>query len=253
MGESKAFWVLILYILVRLAQFQCYHHTECRCCTANLPPCRPPPGRSVVLQTFPLEDLQHCRLSPIFVKFRILIFRYIEKRVSNHNERLYMQYLTFKDKTIIFSYVNDESFFINLWHLRWIYKDKTSTVEMVSGEGLQCFFSTITDLPGEVCNGGKVCNITPVLYCRPSPLQTFSPGRSATLKTFPRTICNNSDLPQKICNIADLHPWGKVCNIADLPPFIAELPRRIICNIADLPPFCKVLDSHFPMYRKKRF
>ena len=33
------------------------------------------------------------------------------------------------------------------------------------GEGLQWFFSTIADLPGggEVCNGGKVCNITPAL------------------------------------------------------------------------------------------
>ena len=63
----------------------------------------PPPGRSATLQTFPRkicniakfatlqifplslqvfpgEDLQHCRPSPIFVKFRILIFGYIEKR-----------------------------------------------------------------------------------------------------------------------------------------------------------------------------
>ena len=28
------------------------------------------------------------------------------------------------------------------------------------GEGLQWFFDTIADLPG-ICNGGKVCNITP--------------------------------------------------------------------------------------------
>ena len=71
----------------------------------------PPPGRSATLQTFPWKickikdlaqgegllhcrsspfhwrsspgkDLQHCcRPSPIFVKFRILIFRCIEKRV----------------------------------------------------------------------------------------------------------------------------------------------------------------------------
>ena len=34
------------------------------------------------------------------------------------------------------------------------------------GEGLQWFFNTIANLPGEglqwgVCNGGKVCNTTP--------------------------------------------------------------------------------------------
>ena len=86
-----------------------------RCYIADLPPCRSPPGRSATLQTFPPpgrsatlqtfprkicniakfatlqifplslqvfpgEDLQHCRPSPIFVKFRILIFGYIEKR-----------------------------------------------------------------------------------------------------------------------------------------------------------------------------
>ena len=35
-----------------------------------------------------------------------------------------MQYLTFNEKTIIFSYVNDEYLSIKLRHLRRIYKDK---------------------------------------------------------------------------------------------------------------------------------
>ena len=66
----------------------------------DLQHCRPSPGRSATLQTFPHGGrfatlqifplsfqifpggyLQHCRPSPIFVKFRILIFEYIEKRV----------------------------------------------------------------------------------------------------------------------------------------------------------------------------
>ena len=35
-----------------------------RCCTADLPPCRPSPGKSATLQTFQPEDLQHCRPPP---------------------------------------------------------------------------------------------------------------------------------------------------------------------------------------------
>ena len=40
---------------------------------------------------------------------------------------------------------------------------KPITVEMILGEGLQWFCSTTADLPGWVCNGGNVCNITPAL------------------------------------------------------------------------------------------
>ena len=67
------------------------------CNIADLPPfhCRSSPG----------EDLQHCKPSSIFVMFRILIFGYIEKGVLNHNKRLCMQFVTFNDKTITFSYV----------------------------------------------------------------------------------------------------------------------------------------------------
>ena len=99
---------------------------------------------------------------------------------------------------------------------------------------------------------GSTCVLVPVLYCRPSPLQTFPrkvcniadlpPGRFATLQTLPR----------KICNIADLPPRGKVCNIADLPPFIADLPhfckifgcikKRVLIIIKDCTyKFCKVM------------
>ena len=62
------------------------------CNIADLPPedlqhCRPSPkGEGLQhcrsspfhCRSSPGEDLQHCRPSPIFVKFRILIFRYIE-------------------------------------------------------------------------------------------------------------------------------------------------------------------------------
>ena len=81
---------------------------------------------------------------------------------------MYMQYLTFNDKTIIFSYVNDAYLSIKLWQLILIYKDKTYNCwngigrSSAMGEGLQWFFSTIADLRGGggVCNG-VVCNITP--------------------------------------------------------------------------------------------
>ena len=65
------------------------------CNVADLPPedlqhCRPSPkGEGLQhcrsspfhCRSSPGEDLQHCRPSPIFVKFRILIFGCIEKRV----------------------------------------------------------------------------------------------------------------------------------------------------------------------------
>ena len=35
--------------------------------------------------------------------------------------------------------------------------------------------------------------------------------------------------PGKICNVANLPPWGKVCNVANLPPW------GKVCNVADLP------------------
>ena len=61
----------------------------------------------------------------------------------------------------------------------------------------------------------------PVLYCRPSPLQTF-----------PRKICNIPDLPPEDLQHSRPSPkgGGEVCNIA-------VLPRGKICNIEDLPPF----------------
>ena len=71
-----------------------------------------------------------------------------------------MQYLTFNDKAIIFSYVNEEYFCIKLREYEFI-KIKPITVEIVSGEDLQwgkvCngFFSTIADLPGEGLQWGE--------------------------------------------------------------------------------------------------
>ena len=72
-----------------------------------------------------------------------------------------MQYLTFNDKTIIFSYVNDGYFSIKFRQLIIIYKDKTYNGwngiggRSAMAEVLQWFFSTIADLPGGVCNGGR--------------------------------------------------------------------------------------------------
>ena len=136
------------------------------CCIADLPPCRSSPRKGcniaeiprkicATLQTFPrkicnIADLPRGRFATLhifplplqifhggrsatlqifshFVKFRILIFGYIENRALNHNRLLYMQYLKINDKTIIFSYVNDGYFSIKLRQLIGIrvYKDKT--------------------------------------------------------------------------------------------------------------------------------
>ena len=65
-----------------------------------------------------------------------------------------MHYLTFNDKTSIFSYVNDRYFSIKLRQLIWIYKDKTYIGWNGIGEGLQWFFNTIADLPGAAMGGG---------------------------------------------------------------------------------------------------
>ena len=73
-----------------------------------------------------------------------------------------MQYLTFNDKTSIFSYVNDGYFSIKLRQLIWIYKDKTYNGwngiggRSAIGEGLQWFFNTIADFPE---GGGLQYNI----------------------------------------------------------------------------------------------
>ena len=112
--------------------------------------CRPPPP----------EDLQHCRPSHIFVKFRILILGDIEKGFLNHNKRLFMQYLTFNDKRFIFSYVNDGYFSTTLQQLIWIYKDKTYNDWSGMGEDLQW---------------GKVCNDFSI------PLQIFRGGEGLQL------------------------------------------------------------------------
>ena len=161
----------------------------------GLQPCRPPPedlpkgeglqhcrSSSFHCRSSPGEDLQHCRPSPIFVKFRILNFGYIEKRILNLNQRLYMQYLTFNDKTSIFSYVNDGYFLIKLRQLIWIYKDTTYNGwngiggRSAMGEGVQWFFNTIADLPGGgLLGGGGSLQITPAWYqtCQKDEWRTF--------------------------------------------------------------------------------
>ena len=50
------------------------------------------------------------------------------------------KYVTYNDKTIIFSYVNDMQFSMKVRQLKRIYKDKPITVEMVWGN---------------ICNGGR--------------------------------------------------------------------------------------------------
>ena len=77
-----------------------------------------------------------------------------------------MQYLTFNDKTSIFSYVNDGYFSIKLQQLIWIYKNKTyngwNGIGGRSAIGKVCNGLSIPlqIFRGKVCNGGKVCNIT---------------------------------------------------------------------------------------------
>ena len=48
-------------------------------------------------------------------------------------------------------------------------------------------------------------------------------------------ICNERE---KICNVANLPPWGKVCNVAGLPGEGLQCCRSSggnVCNVADLP------------------
>ena len=54
--------------------------------------------------------------------------------------------------------------------------------------------------------------------------QFIQKWESGTLQKW-GTVCNVTDIPPgkvcnergKICNVANLPPWGKVCNVADLP------------------------------------
>ena len=130
---------------------------ERRCCIADLPPCRPSPRKVYNIADLPPEDLQHCRPSPIFVKFRILIFGCTEKHVLNIVCSNMLQLMIKLLYSVMYSV-----FSIKLRQVTWICKDKTYNGRNDMGEGLQWFFSTIADLPGggEVCNGGNVCNIT---------------------------------------------------------------------------------------------
>ena len=74
-------------------------------------------------------------------------------RIIRSEYRLF-EYMTFNDKTITFSYLNDGYFPIKVQKVIWIYKDKTYNGwndmggRSAMGEGLQWFFSTIADLPG---------------------------------------------------------------------------------------------------------
>ena len=134
----------------------------------------------VVLQTFPLADLQHCRPSPkgkglqhcrsfpfhcrpfpIFVMFRILIFGCIEKKsfwVLYKVNRLF-KYVAFNDKTTLLSYVLN--FYFQLRQVIWLCKLKTCNGWNDMGEDLQwgkvCngFSVPLQNVRGKACNGGR--------------------------------------------------------------------------------------------------
>ena len=168
----------ISFLLNNQPKTEGFYEISSPCCIADLPPCRPSPRKVCNRKICNIADLSPrgkvCNIAdlplfiadlPPFLWSSGFSFLYILKKlILNLNRRLYMQYLTFNDKTSIFSYVNDRYFSIKLRQLIWIYKDKPYNDwngiggRSAMGEGLQWFFNTIADLPG---GGGKVCNITP--------------------------------------------------------------------------------------------